>query len=313
MLERPKFARSNETFVYDDLSDCNCTSCQFTAFGRDGFLDRATLAIYAASKCSIMRILIASMFSLWVSSACAQSIYLLGEIHDNAQGHAERFEFIKSIAETSPKLVIVMEQFDRERQADLDQAMASCADADCVIQRVGGRGWDWAFYKPVITFAMARGVRLAAANVSGKDVFAIAKSGFSAALDAQTIRAFALDQPLNADLIAGQSEAIDEGHCRMLPKQALGGMLNAQVARDVWMAKTIQNHAQLLVILLAGNGHVRKDIGVFRWLSPEQRLRTEVTAFSESETTVNSALFDKVTRVPKLERADPCLVFKKSG
>jgi uncharacterized iron-regulated protein len=260
-----------------------------------------------------MRVLIASMFTLYMSTASAQGIYLLGEIHDNAQGHAQRLELIKTIASGSPRLVIAMEQFDREKQADLDQAMASCSDAECVVQRVGGLGWDWVFYKPVVALAMARGIRIAAANVSGKDVFAIAKSGFPAALDAQTIAAFSLDRPLDAGLIAGQSEAIDEGHCRMLPKQAIGGMVNAQVARDVWMAKTIQEHARLPVILLAGNGHIRKDIGVFRWLNPEQRLRTEVIAFSEAEAPVNSAIFDKVTKLAQVDRPDPCLAFKKSG
>ena len=50
-------------------------------------------------------------------------------------------------------------------------------------------------------------------------------------------------------------------------------MARAQFARDAVMARALAAHAERGVVLLAGNGHVRRDIGVPRWLaSPAPRL-----------------------------------------
>jgi uncharacterized iron-regulated protein len=99
----------------------------------------------------------------------------------------------------------------------------------------------------------------------------------------ETVRDFHLDAPLSNDLFQEQKKAIDIGHCRHLPASAFKGIVNAQVARDVWMAKTIRENASHGLILLAGNGHVRKDIGVYRWLSSSERSRTQVIAYTEDE------------------------------
>src|SRR5690606_28792502 len=62
-------------------------------------------------------------------------LVLLGDVHDNAEGHRQRLEAVRGYAGSEGfPVVIAMEQFDRERQADLDAAMARCADAACVIE-----------------------------------------------------------------------------------------------------------------------------------------------------------------------------------
>ena len=57
-----------------------------------------------------------------VSVSAENTIYLLGEVHDN--------------------------------QAALVHAMPSCEGADCMIQKAGGNGWEWSCYKPVIQTAL---------------------------------------------------------------------------------------------------------------------------------------------------------------
>jgi uncharacterized iron-regulated protein len=42
------------------------------------------------------------------------------------------------------------------------------------------------------------------------------------------------------------------------------------------MAHVLREHPQSTVLLLAGNGHVRKDAGVYYWLSPQERQRAQV-------------------------------------
>jgi uncharacterized iron-regulated protein len=105
-------------------------------------------------------------------------------------------------------------------------------------------------------------------------------------------------------------EAVFQGHCRMVPKSALGGMVAAQVARDVWMAHVLREHAQSTVLLLAGNGHVRKDAGVYHWLSPEDRLRTQVHAYLEAPDAQDAALFDQIHPIAAVTREDPCAAFR---
>ena len=248
-----------------------------------------------------------------VSASAQNTIYLLGEVHDNPQAHAQRFELIEQLLSKSFEPVIAMEQFDRENQAALDQAMHSCKDADCVIQSAGGKGWQWNFYKPVIETALKRRLPIVAANMSSKDAMKIARDGLGAVIKPEALHDFNLDMPLDSDLFQKQKQAIEVGHCHTLPNSALKGMVNAQVARDVWMAKTIRENASHGLILLAGNGHVRKDIGVYHWLSKAERTRTQVIAYTEDDSdSVSGAetlVFDRSIRIEPFERNDPCEAF----
>lgn len=256
--------------------------------------------------------------TLWlaVASVCASAqstIYLLGEVHDNPKAHSERFNLIESLVAKKFRPVIAMEQFDREKQEILSQAMNSCKNADCVIRKAGGKGWEWNFYKPIIETALKLRLPIIAANLSSTDAMKIVRNGFGAALSNETLRDFNLDRPLDSELFRKQKIAIDNGHCNILPSSAFKGMVNAQVARDVWMAKTIRENSADGLILLAGNGHVQKDIGVYRWLSNTERSRTEVIGFTEgdddTEKEAESKLYDRTIRVKPFERDDPCKAF----
>ena len=260
-------------------------------------------------------VLFALLMFASASSSAQNSVYLLGEVHDNSRGHAQRFEFIEKLLAKNVKPAIAMEQFDRENQALLDQAMDSCNDADCVIRKAGGKGWEWKYYKPVIDTALKLRLPIIAANLSPEDAMKVVRSGLSAAISPETLREFNLDKPLDRDLFQKQKIAIEVGHCNMLPASAVKGMVNAQVARDVWMAKTIRDNGAHGVILLAGNGHVRKDIGVYRWLNAAERARTQVIAFTEDESEAASGpgvtVYDRAVRIEPFERDDPCEAFTR--
>lgn len=261
----------------------------------------------------IISVAIAYLALANTSASAKSSIYLLGEVHDNPKVHSERFIFIEKLVADEFRPVIAMEQFDRENQALLNDAMLSCRNADCVIQKAGGKGWQWDFYKPIIETAIKLRLPIIAANISSKDTMKIVRGGFGAALDDETMLEFKLDTPLDNEVFQKQEIAIDDGHCNMLPKSALKGMINAQVARDVWMAKVIRDNSQRGLILVAGNGHIRKDVGVYHWLSKEDRVRTQVIAFIEAESGLVAAsdlsFYDKVFGFKPVDRADPCEAF----
>lgn len=238
--------------------------------------------------------------------APAARIMLMGEVHDNPDGHRQRYEDLRREVEAGWRPAVVMEQFDRENQAALTAAQASCKDADCVIRAAGGERWEWPLYKPVIALALQYRLPLIAANVSRADARKVIGANLSAALDAETVRQFKLDQALPADLAAVQGQAIVDGHCGQFPQEMVPGMVNAQVARDVWMAKELAAHSATGAVLLAGNGHVRKDVGVPRWLSGVTTVQPQVHGYIEKAEADQDAQYDVVHLVTPHERPDPC-------
>ncbi|MEC5385441.1 ChaN family lipoprotein [Uliginosibacterium sp. H3] len=195
-------------------------------------------------------------------------VLLLGEVHDSADGHRERFAYLQSLIEAGWRPAIGMEQFDRENQTALDAALKSCTNADCILATPGLRlpNWNWDFYKPVLELALRHQLRIIAVNLSRADATQVVRNGFAASFDSATMQARGLDRPLPDAVLVPQREEIIEGHCNKLPANLVTGMTNAQVARDIWMAQLIAPYAAQGVVLLAGNGHVRQDIGVAYWL-----------------------------------------------
>ena len=64
----------------------------------------------------------------------SRPIVLLGEVHDNAEQHALRAQSLRALLASGARPALLMEQFDRERQGDIDKVMAQAgAMADDVI------------------------------------------------------------------------------------------------------------------------------------------------------------------------------------
>ncbi|KQQ47749.1 hypothetical protein ASF61_01135 [Duganella sp. Leaf126] len=237
-------------------------------------------------------------------------VLLLGEVHDNRQGHRLRYELLRQRVEAGWRPAIVMEQFDRENQDLLDKAQKGCLDAQCVIQVVNGPRWDWQLYYPVIQLALTYHLPLVAGNLSRADASRVVRDGLKAAFDAQGIKDYRLDQPLPADLRAAQQRQIAAGHCGMLPAMMVDGMVDAQLARDIWMARIIREQRPRDVVLIAGNGHVRTDIGVARWLNLVQPILT-VRAEGYVEPGNDAGRYDRIYALSTQERPDPCAKFRK--
>jgi uncharacterized iron-regulated protein len=238
----------------------------------------------------------------------ASRIFLMGEIHDNSHGHTLRLNHVTALISQGHRPVVAMEQFDRENQAVLDTALTRCQDADCVLAEAGTAGWEWRFYQPFVQLALDKKITLLAANLSNADVRKVMTNGFKAVFSEQMINRYKLHQ-IDPQLLKHQNKAIQEGHCNMLPLQAIGPMVHGQIARDVWMASVVNKVQNRTVLLIAGNGHVRKDAGVYPWLSPEKQGHTQVLGYVERANTSDASWFDQVYLVPEVEREDPCRVF----
>ena len=236
-------------------------------------------------------------------------VLLLGEVHDNPEGHRERFADLRRRVEAGWRPALVMEQFDHENQGLLTRAQKGCHDPECVIRVMASPGWDWSLYRPVLDLALTYELPLIAGNLSRADASRVVRDGVASSFDAPTVQAYRLAAPVAADIRSGQQEEIVAGHCNMLPDMMIGGMVDAQIARDIWMAKIIRAQMPRDVVLLAGNGHVRNDIGVARWinfLAPALTLRSE----GYVEQAVPAGTYDVVHRIAPHPRTDPCAGLK---
>ena len=101
-------------------------------------------------------------------------------------------------------------------------------------------------------------------------------------------------------------QEIVDSHCGKVDRQSAARMADAQAARDQEMARLVARYADRGVMLLAGNGHVRKDIGVVRWLPPALQAETRAFGF-EGDAAADAGVFDRTvaTRV-QADRPDPC-------
>jgi uncharacterized iron-regulated protein len=228
-----------------------------------------------------------------------------------------RLAALRQAIEAGWRPTVAMEQFDRERQADLDRARRERPqDPQHLIDQAGpaASGWDWAFYRPVLALVLRYELPLRAANLSSTDARRVVREGYAAVFDADQQTALGLDQARPSDWQAAQEHEIDVGHCGALPAAMWPSMARAQFARDAVMVSVLQAHAAGGVVLLAGNGHVRRDLGVPRCLKalngrPAAERVWAVGYLETSSPGSEDAVYDAVVRAAPAPRADPCEAF----
>ena len=112
-------------------------------------------------------------------------------------------------------------------------------------------GWPWTHYGPVVMAAVRAGVPVVGANLP--------RAQMRAAMQDST-----LDARLPAPQLAEQEARIRTGHCNALPGSQIRPMTRVQMARGLAMADTVTGARQpgRGVLLVAGNGHVARGLGV---------------------------------------------------
>jgi len=232
---------------------------------------------------------------------------LLGEVHDNPVHHRLRLAWLRALAERGD-FVVAMEQLDHDRQPALEQARAGGAGVRETAQAGGFdfKGWEWPEYEPIVAFALARRLPLVAANLSKADTARIARG-----------QPHPLAGASPSDWTDRDREAVAQdiraGHCGLMPERAVEPMARAQQARDAQIARAMaQARAAtgLPVVLIAGNGHVRRDRGVPRYLrdlAPQARaVSIGLVESPPGSPGVEGGAYDLVVSTPEHARPDPC-------
>jgi uncharacterized iron-regulated protein len=252
----------------------------------------------------------------WLVAACtnapppaelrfAQPLVLLGEVHDNAMQHALRYRAFAAHIAGGARPALALEQLDRGQQDAIDRMLAApgAPDADAFIAAFGARGWTWPYYRPFIALALEHRLPIVAANVSRDEARGVMRDGLAAQ---------GFDAAVPAAVMAAHLASIEASHCGQVDAALAGRMALAQVARDQQMASVVARHADRGVVLLAGNGHVRNDIGVPRWLDASLRGRAESIGWLEEGGAAAAGLYDRQVVTAAQPRADPCAAMKSA-
>lgn len=250
----------------------------------------------------------------WQQRLDGDTLALLGEVHDHPGLHRLRREALGAALARGWRPTLVLEAFDTDRQADVDRALRERPrDAEHLIASAGSpRGWDWPLYQPLLAQALAHGLPIVAGNLSRQAAGRVVREGYAAAFGPSELEALGLAAPLPQDLVEGQAREIDIGHCGAMPAAMLEPMARAQFARDAVMAACIATAAPHGgVVLLAGNGHVRRDLGAPRWLAPALLPRSLVVGFVEAgpgrvSDPAETPVYDVVVEAAAVRRPDPC-------
>lgn len=268
----------------------------------------------------------ADAFQPLPAAARSADFVLLGEVHDNVGQHRLRLRWLEALAEVHP-YALALEQFDADRQEALDRARAadareaaraSSTDPALRARRIAEAagfdfdGWDWDLYRPAIELALRRGLPLVAANLSPADTARVARGGAPPAPP---------PPGWGGKQTEAMRESIREGHCGLLPLRAVDAMALAQRTRDARIARALvdaRERTGLPVVLLAGNGHLRRDVGVplhLTALQPGARVvsiamleRGAATGAADAST---HEPFDVVIRTPAQPREDPCAALRE--
>lgn len=239
---------------------------------------------------------------------------LIGEIHDDPAHHRAQAGIIGRMVDLGLAPTIVFEMIPTDLQEALDGALTDGADADRLgaVLRWTERGWgDFALYRPIFEIALANDLRIVAGDLPDALKRRLGEGG-AEALEPWDRSKLALDRPLDPAARMSLEKTLLEGHCGMLPEEMLPRMVDVQRARDGAMAEAIRKAAGFgPVVLIAGQGHVRRDFGV-----PSVLARTaphlDVLAIALAADGGDPAgSFDLALPTgPAPEREDPCEAFK---
>ena len=245
--------------------------------------------------------------AVWARAASARHV-LVGEIHDNPEHHRLQRRALEALAQAGARAV-AMEQFDTEHQPAMDAAGAKGADAESLgdAGRFDREGWGWALYRALVEFAVERRWPILAANLSRKELR-------SAAGDPSRVAAL----PSPPGLVAALEKDMVDGHCGHRPDpKTLAAMVNGQRLRDARMAAVLEG-APGPTVLIAGNGHVRRDRGVPLYLGNGDALVIGQVEVRPGEADPKAYLaggfaggpvYDIVFFSARAEREDPCAAF----
>lgn len=199
----------------------------------------------------------------------AARFVLLGEIHDNKTQHQIQMRLLERLVRGGKRPALVMEQYDRDQQKNIDDIVTSDADLEVKVQGLGalmGKGWEWHSYEPMVRFAVNEHLPIVAGNLSRTELRLVSRNGFGALGEGEEKR-LALESVWTPERDELLLHDIFEGHCRKVPEHVVVAIAKSQRARDAVMADVLLRYRERGAVGIMGNGHARLDMAVPLYLA----------------------------------------------
>lgn len=272
----------------------------------------------------------ASELALAISSA---PYALLGEVHDNPDHHRLQGWEIAKHRELS---AVMLEMLSRDHSDQLTAfysdktAGARAPERFAQLVEWDKSGWpSFEIYAPIISAALGARATVGSASPPRSWVTAVSKNGLSAlgavmmkwfderlpgvptngplsVFPELATRLLGLDAPLDPALASELKTEIKDAHCGLFPDEALPRMAEVQRLRDAFMADAIGTDRDgKRVVLIAGNGHVRRDRGVPYYLKRRGVKPDEIVSVMHVE--VEDGQTDPATYVPRAPDGTPAV------
>lgn len=207
-------------------------------------------------------------------------VLLLGEQHDAPAHQQLQRQAVQWLAARGELAALALEMAEQGRStAGLPRHASESQVQHALAWR--DAGWPWQTYRPVVMAAVRAGVPVLGANLP-------------AARQREAMRDAALDARLPPAALAEQQQRMRDGHCGLLPESQIGPMTRVQIARDIAMADTVRAARQpgRTVLLVAGNGHVHRALGVPLHLPPDLTTKVLSAQSGQAQAAIDSEVTD---------------------
>lgn len=207
-------------------------------------------------------------------------VLLLGEQHDAPAHQQLQRQTVQWLAARGALAALALEMAEQGRSTAGLPRDASEADVQHALAWRDA-GWPWQTYRLVVMAAVRAGVPVLGANLP-------------AARQREAMRDAALDARLPPAALAEQQQRVRDGHCGLLPESQIGPMTRVQIARDIAMADTVRAARQpgRTVLLVAGNGHVHRALGVPLHLPPDLTTKVLSAQSGQAQAAIDSEVTD---------------------
>ena len=207
--------------------------------------------------------------ALWKWMVQARVVYL-GEVHDNPVHHQLQARTYIALLDRGRRPALGFEMFTTDAAPALAKLLADPRADLSKIPEVTGwrrRGWpDWSLYAPLAEIAHRAGLPVLATDLPRELAAKVARRGLGE-LPAPLAKELALGPPDPARR-AAMLEEFYESHCRVIPKERLGGLYEAWRARNRMIALSLARALRAPrgkadgAVLITGAGHADRAAGI---------------------------------------------------
>lgn len=252
----------------------------------------------------VAAIALALVMPLLPAGLRAQSAWLVGEQHDQADHQRQAAELVADLASQGRLHAVVIEMAGRGRDT---RGLPRSASEDQVRAALSWneRGWPWAAYRSVVMNAVQAGVPVLGGDLP-RDTLRLA------------MREPRWDTAVPASARELLQAAVDVGHCGLVPAAQLGPMVRMQIARDRSLAEAVADAGReapsgAVVLMLGGAAHASRDTGVPWHLSAVvSGWSVRTIGFGAADLPPPSG-FDEVRPARFVPAPDPCIELRRRG